>query len=208
MIEAIPYLISGVVFGFTAGISPGPLLALVIGETLKHNKAGGIKVAVAPLLTDLPIVVVSLFVLSRLSDYSAVLGIISFAGALFIAYLGYETITAKGRDLNAGAERPLSLSRGIATNALSPHPYLFWLTVGAPITIKAYSSGITAAVFFIAAFYIFLVGSKILIALIIDRSRIIFNNKAFEWTMRFLGAALFVFALIFVKEGLENISII
>ena len=46
----------GVVFGLAAGLMPGPLLALVIQQTLRHGPGEGIKVAAAPLLTDLPIV--------------------------------------------------------------------------------------------------------------------------------------------------------
>ncbi len=48
----LDYLITGITFGFVAGISPGPLLALVISETIKHNHKEGIKIALSPLLTD------------------------------------------------------------------------------------------------------------------------------------------------------------
>ena len=60
------FLFSGVVFGLSAGLSPGPLLTLVISETLKHNAKEGIKVSIAPILTDLPIVMITILVLSRL----------------------------------------------------------------------------------------------------------------------------------------------
>jgi threonine/homoserine/homoserine lactone efflux protein len=36
---------------------------------------------------------------------------------------------------------PKSLTKGILANALSPHPYLFWLSVGAPTMSKAISVG-------------------------------------------------------------------
>ena len=101
MVESIPFLISGVLFGLVAGIFPGPLLTLVISETVKHNRKEGMIVACAPILTDLPIVLLSIFVLSKLSSFNHILGVISFLGALFIAYLGYESITLKGIELKS-----------------------------------------------------------------------------------------------------------
>ena len=53
-------LLTGVIFGLSAGFAPGPLLTLVITQTLKHNIKEGVKVALAPLLTDLPIILAAL----------------------------------------------------------------------------------------------------------------------------------------------------
>ena len=55
---------AGLVYGLSAGFSPGPLMALVISQTLKHGIREGAKVAMAPLITDLPIILVSLLVLT------------------------------------------------------------------------------------------------------------------------------------------------
>jgi len=93
MMESMPFLISGILFGLVAGISPGPLLTLVISETLKHNKREGIIVASAPILTDVPIVLLSVFILAKLSNFNFVLGIISILGALFIGYLAWESLS-------------------------------------------------------------------------------------------------------------------
>ena len=81
MIQSAAFLFSGIIFGLVGGLSSGPLLTLVISETLKHNRKEGIKVAVAPLITDLPIVLVTVFILSRLSKFNSILGTISFLGA-------------------------------------------------------------------------------------------------------------------------------
>ena len=50
---------AGLVYGLSAGFSPGPLMALVISQTLKHGIREGAKVAVAPLITDLPIILLA-----------------------------------------------------------------------------------------------------------------------------------------------------
>ena len=48
-------LTAGILLGLSAGFAPGPLLTLVIAQTLKHNVREGIKVALAPLISDFPI---------------------------------------------------------------------------------------------------------------------------------------------------------
>jgi threonine/homoserine/homoserine lactone efflux protein len=197
MIESLPFLISGIVLGFVAGISPGPLLTLVISETLKHNKKEGILVASAPLITDIPIVLLSIFILVKLSHFHYVLGVISFCGAL-----------VKGLDINLQSIKARSLRKAIITNFLSPHPYLFWIAVGAPTVLKGYKINILSALLFITGFYLLLVGSKITAALIVDKSKAFFKSKAYLAIIRTLGFILLLFCLIFIKDGLTYFGFI
>ena len=84
----IHYLTIGAVLGLSAGFAPGPLLTLVISETLQHGIKSGLKVAIAPIITDLPIIIVTLFLISKLSNFHEILGIISLIGGCFILYMG------------------------------------------------------------------------------------------------------------------------
>ena len=49
-------LLAGLAIGFGAGIAPGPLSALVVTTSLERGFGPGARVAIAPLLTDTPIV--------------------------------------------------------------------------------------------------------------------------------------------------------
>jgi threonine/homoserine/homoserine lactone efflux protein len=207
MTQTITYLTMGAVFGLTAGISPGPLLTLVISETLRHNKTEGVKIAVAPLITDIPIVLLTIFILSKMASSDIILGLISILGGIFIAYLGYDSIRSKGIEIDVQNLKPKSIRKGIIVNILSPHPYIFWLMVGAPITVKAYQASPVAAFVFIIAFYVMLIGSKISIALIVDKSRAILKNKVFIWTLRILGLVLMIFAILLIKEGIRYLGL-
>jgi threonine/homoserine/homoserine lactone efflux protein len=208
MTGAFPFLISGILFGLVAGISPGPLLTLVITQTLKHNRAEGIKTAIVPFITDIPIVLVSIFILIKLTDFKTILGSLSICGALFICYLAFESLKARGVTLDMDKAKARSLQKGIITNFLSPHPYLFWITVGSPIVIKAYNINPLAAVLYIAGFYICLVGSKIIVAIVVDKSKTFLNSRAYVYVIRFLGLALIVFAVIFVRDGLRLFGVL
>ena len=196
------YLISGTVFGLFAGIAPGPLLTLVVAETLRRSVRDGIKVALAPALTDLPIILVSVLILAKLTVYDAVIGAISLAGGTYLSYLGYECLKATGLDLDEKENQPSSLQKGVITNFLNPHPYLFWISVGAPTIIKGARVGILGPALFLAGFYVFIIGSKIGVALIVGRFSRFLRSKAYTLTMKALGLLLLVFAFLFFRDGL------
>lgn len=206
--ESITFLLSGIVFGLVAGLSPGPLLTLVISETLKHSKKEGVKIAIAPLLTDLPIVLLTIFVLAKLSSFNTILGTISILGALFLGYLAYESITIKGISLNLKKVKAKSLRKGVVANFLSPHPYMFWFAVGAPTVLKAYAVNISSIIVFLLGFYLCLIGSKIIVALIVEKSKSFLKSNVYVYTIRILGIILMVFAIIFIKDGLKLFGII
>ena len=204
----INFLAAGTVLGLSAGLAPGPLLTLIISETLKHNVKAGIKVAIAPILTDLPIIILTLFLLSKLTHFQIVLGVISFIGSCLVLYLGYECICTKEVTINLQEINPKSLKKGIIVNVLSPHPYLFWFSVGAPMVLKANNHSFWAASTFIVSFYALLIGSKVFIAILVGKSRSFLNGKAYLYTMRFLGLGLFVFAFFLFRDGLNLIGVL
>jgi threonine/homoserine/homoserine lactone efflux protein len=204
----IHFLTIGTLLGLSAGFAPGPLLTLVISETLQHDVKSGIKVALAPILTDAPIILLTLFILSRLSHFQALLGVISLAGSVFILFLAKESFQADQIDLALNPEKPKSLIKGILANALSPHPYLFWLSVGAPAMTRAMSQNNIAPLAFIGSFYVFLIGSKITLALVAGKSKSFLTGRAYKVIMRFLGAALCVLSIAFFREGLDLLGIL
>ena len=208
MIESLQYLVSGILFGFAAGISPGPLLALVITETLMHSRREGILVAITPVVTDVPIIVVTIYILSQLSSSDIFLGMLSLAGALFIAYLAYGSIMTREVHLGIYHVKPQSLRKGVLTNFLSPHPYLFWMMIGAPTILRALQVNLASAVAFIAGFYVLLVGSKVLIALLVDRSKNFLKSKTYIYIIRATGVILLCFAVLFFKDGLGMLGLL
>ncbi|MBU5615441.1 LysE family translocator [Geomonas azotofigens] len=199
----IDFLTAGLVLGCSAGFSPGPLLMLVISETLTHGTRSGVRVALSPIITDFPIIAATLLLLMNLSGYHGILGALSLAGGLFVLYTGYHSLTARPVHLDLPKEPPKSLRKGVLTNFLSPHPYLFWITVGAPLLTRSLKVGPAAFVAFIGSFYLSLVGAKIVLAVAVGRSRAFMGSRVYLWIMRLLGALLTFFALLLFREGLK-----
>lgn len=196
-------LTAGVLLGLSAGFVPGPLLALVVTQTLKHDTREGLKVAVAPLITDVPVILASVFLLTSLTHFRPVLGGISFAGSLYVLYLACEGLKTTPVRLDTSDLQPHSIRKGALINALNPHPYLFWVTVGTPFMLNARQASRYAPLAFLAGFYLFLVGSKMFLAVLVGRSRDFLLSRAYVWIMRSLGALLALFALLLLREALR-----
>jgi threonine/homoserine/homoserine lactone efflux protein len=206
-LKTLEFILTGTFLGLTAGISPGPVLALVINQTLKHDKREGIKVAISPLITDFPIILTTVLIFVKLSQFHTVLGIIAIAGGFFIAFLGYESVRTKGLNIRNGEVKSDSLKKGILTNFLNPHPYLFWTTIGTPYAFKAHEISVTTVILFFLSFYIMLIGSKVVVAIIVARSKRFINQKSYIIIMKLLGIALFFFSILFFYDGIKYLFI-
>lgn len=204
----IDLLVMGVVLGLYAGFAPGPLLTLTISETLRHDIASGMKVALAPLVTDVPIVLLSVFVLSSLPGFHTVLGIMSFVGGLFVLYLGYGSMRTKEVAFRLEKTKSRSFRKGVLVNALNPHPYLFWFSVGGPTILKAVDQHRLAPLVFVGSFYVLLVGSKICLAVLVGRFKSFLYGRLYLYTIRFLGVMLWALALVLFRDGLRLLGVL
>lgn len=208
MLDLIEHLALGAFLGLAAGTSPGPLLAVTISETLQYGKWEGIKVAISPLITDLPIVLSVLYVLSHLTSYDFIIGIIAFFGASYLIYSGIESLKIKKDSIELNVKKEDALKKGVIVNFGNPHPYVFWFSIGGPIIFKSMNIHVSATILFILGFYSFLVGSKVIITLIVEKSKSFINSKYYFSIIRALGIAQIIFGLTFIKMGLGSLNII
>jgi len=201
-------LASGVLLGLSAGLSPGPMLALVLAQTLRHGPREGCKVALTPLVTDPPIIFVTLVLAAKLAQLGPLLGIFSIAGGVFVLFLAYESFRSSPQETAAPTGPPGSWLKGIVTNLLNPHPWVFWLTVGAALLGKAIAQGWPVAAAFLFGFYLLLVGSKVAVALLAGRSRHLLAGRTYRLAMRVLALLLAAFALLLFRAGLRHLGAI
>ncbi len=200
------YLLAGLTLGLAAGISPGPLMALVVAASLRSGLGGGLRVAVAPLLTDLPIVTLSILVMSRLPE--AALRWVGVAGGLVVAWLGVELLrsvrTADLPQADAKASDPgAELLRGVVVNLTNPHPYLFWAAVGAPTVLDAWAKSAWQAIAFLAGFYALLVGTKVALAWGVSQAHGLLSTRAYRIALALSGCAMLVLAGNLLWQGVR-----
>lgn len=205
-------LLFGIIVGLAAGLSPGPLTTLVVSETLKNGKKEGIEVAISPLISESPIILFVLVMLSSVAGNNIIIGAISLLGACFLIYLGLSNLTTNAKESKDGHGKDNALLRGITTNLLNPNTYMFWFTIGGPrilenIQIRS-TDHISATILFVLGFYTMLIGSKTAVAIVVDKSKTRVRSKYHVYIIRALGIVLIVFALAFVRDALEFVGVL
>ncbi len=200
-------ILLGLTLGLGATLSPGPLLTLVVTTTLERGFGAGLRVAVAPLITDLPIIVLGLFVLGFLP--LRLVGALAIPGGAFAIYLGIETMIQAPRaelaPLGDSVASRRDIGKGVLVNLLSPNPWIFILTVLDPQLVSAWRRVGAAALAFPIAFYVVLVGGKIAIAALVGSLRSRLQRTWYRRTLAAAGVLLSVAGLVLIVEGLRSV---
>ena len=193
--------LAGIALGLSAGVSPGPLLALVIVQTLTYSVREGMKVAAAPLVTDLPIVLAALAVTASLTGQPRLLALLTLGGAVYLGHCALSSLRFNPQGTTTAQARPKSVRKGALANLLNPSPYLFWGGVGAPLLVQCWTAGRDTALAFLLGFYVCLIGSKVLVAVLTGRCGPVMGSPAYTLVMRGLGLMLLGYAGWFAMDA-------
>jgi threonine/homoserine/homoserine lactone efflux protein len=157
----IVYLIQGIGYGFAAAVQPGPFQTYIISQTLNSGWRRTLPAALAPLVSDGPIIVLVLLVLSQIPSW--VERVLYVAGGLFILILALNAFRGwRDFDLGAGENNQSggqSLIKAAMMNVLSPGPYIFWSLVTGPILLAGWREAPANGLGLLAGFYLAMIFS-------------------------------------------------
>ena len=198
---------AGAILGVVEGVKPGPLLTMVIRETLSGGLRAGVRTAAAPIFTDGPLVIVSLLAAGWISTQPTILIAISILGAGYLLKMGLEcfTIEPPPSDL-AGIDVSDSFKRGILTNLLNPNVYIFWFLIVGPLMASVADEEPLAPVAYALTFLVSIIMVKSLIALAFDRTRGNLSHSTYKAVLSLCGLAMIVFAAGFVFQAYDLYS--
>ncbi|MEZ4642209.1 MAG: LysE family transporter [Chloroflexota bacterium] len=154
------YLLQGLVLGGTAAIQPGPFQVYLLSQTLKNGWLRTLPAALAPLISDGPIIALVVFILTQTPAWFLIL--LRLVGGLFLLYLAWGAYKGMGKtavsDPPANTATQQSVLKAALMNALSPNPYIYWATITGPILIEAWRNSALSGLGFLLGFYGALVG--------------------------------------------------
>ena len=81
------------------------------------------------------------------------------------------------------------------------------MTVGAPIIFKSINQNIFSTALFVGSFMLFLVGSKVVLAMVVERSRSFLQGSVYIWVMRILGILLLFFSIVLFRDGFRLLGL-
>lgn len=154
------YLTQGLVLGFSAAAQPGPFQAYLLSQTIANGWRRTLLAAFAPLLSDGPIILLVLLVLTRTPDWF--LSGMQVLGGLFLLFLAWGAYHAYKNTVSlqspSATDTNQSILKAALMNGLSPNPYIFWGTIGGPLLIAGWRQSPTHGLSFMTGFYVMLVG--------------------------------------------------
>lgn len=205
-------LLVGLALGFSAGVSPGPLLALVISATLARGWRGGLQAAIAPLISDLPVIVLCITVVSVVP--ASFVAILSAVGAVVLLWFGVHGLrearhavpperTSMTAAAATSAPRDRTWLRAAVVNILSPSPWLFWATVGGPILVASWRQAPSSAAAFVLGFYLLLVGMKVVLAIALSATRHRLSQRAYRAILSASAVLMLVLAVLLAVNAVQ-----
>jgi threonine/homoserine/homoserine lactone efflux protein len=164
----LAYILQGLGYGFTAAVQPGPFQTYVLSQALNRGWRRALPMALAPLLSDAPIIVLVLLVLSQVPDWLQ--RFLYIASGLFILTLAWGAFKA-WRAFDAGAPLKANpsqqgLLKAALMNVVSPGPYLFWSLVTGPILLEGWREIPALGIGFLTGFYSAMVASLAVLILL------------------------------------------
>lgn len=155
------FLLRGLVLGLPAAAQPGPFQAYLLSQTMKNGWRRTLPAALAPLLSDGPIIILVVLILTQLPAWF--LRTVQIAGGAFILYLAWRAWnTFRQGDFAAPDEGDdaarQSLIEAAVMNLLNPNPYIFWGLAAGPILVQAWRDSASLGLSFLVGFYVALLG--------------------------------------------------
>jgi threonine/homoserine/homoserine lactone efflux protein len=153
--EMIAYLLLGATFGFAAVVQPGPLQAYLISQAASHGWRRTLPAAFSPLLSDGPVIALTVLVLSRVPSWFTQW--LRVAGGVFVLYLAFGAFKMwRTWDPKTAAQAPStgrSLLKATAVNLLNPNPWISWSLVLGPLLLKGWREAPAHGIALLAGFY-------------------------------------------------------
>jgi len=162
------FLFTAATIGFSAGVTPGPLQAILLSYAIQGGWKKALPAAFAPLVSDGPVILVVLLALNHVPD--SFLRILQIGGALFLLYLAWDSFRAF-RNYRAVEETEetkglQTLLKATVLNVLAPGPWLFWSLINGPNLLQAWAVSPWWGIAYLVSFYgVFILTNIVLIAL-------------------------------------------
>lgn len=190
------YLLQGIGYGVTAASQPGPFQTYLISQTLTRGWKRTLSATLAPLISDGPIILLCLLVLSQIPHWMQ--RGLYIAGGLFILYLAYGAYKSwKHFDPSipiAETGTQQSVFKAAVMNLLNPNPYIFWTLVTGPILLNGWRISPLHGIIFVIGFYATMIAGLAGIVLIFGFAQRV--GPRFNHVMLGISAiALFLFGL-------------
>jgi threonine/homoserine/homoserine lactone efflux protein len=197
-------LLQGITYGFAAAVQPGPLTIYLISETARAGWRRTVPAVFAPVLSDGPIAVLMVLLLSRAP--ARFLQLLSLPGGMYVIWLAlraWRSRTTAARN-GAPARRDRTIFKAAVVNLLNPNVYLGWALVLGPLLLSAWRDAPIRGVAIILTFYLTMIACLAALVALVHAAGSVgphFNRALIAVSALALGA----FGVYLLAEGVRSL---
>jgi threonine/homoserine/homoserine lactone efflux protein len=199
----ITYLIFGITYAFAAAIQPGPFQTFIISQTLKNGWKKTLPSAIAPILSDIPVIIIVLLLLTNLPEWFLI--VLQICGGFLLLFLAYQSFKSF-LNFNRLKEEGINNSentfwKAVLVNILNPNPYIGWSLIMGPLFLKGYHEASGNGIALIVSFYLTMVICQMGIIVLFGLARNL-GPKITHITLGIASAGLAAFGIFLLYHGL------
>lgn len=198
------FFLQGVALALPSTVVPSPLKVFLISEALTHGWRRTLPACFAPLVTDGPIIILALLVLTQTPNWF--LNTLRIFGGFFILYLAVRLIKLLSADKPA-LQAPdknvarQSLLKAVGVNVFNPNPYILWGVVAGPIVLQGWrEQSFWVGFSLIIGFYLTFVAGLMMLVIIFAKMGQL-NPGLNKFMTGLAAAALLVFGVFQIVKG-------
>jgi threonine/homoserine/homoserine lactone efflux protein len=198
-------LLLGFTIGLTGALVPGPMLFATIEVSLKRGWLAGPEVVLGHILVELVLSIIILFGAASFVG-SDTISAISFIGGLALMIFGLLTI----KDAKAAASSRASpdasglkltsnpITLGLITSVSNPYFWVWWLTAGSALVLKAHELGILISVAYILGHWTADLSWFTAVSGSFSRGKALLSQKTHRYILYACGIFLIIFGFYFM----------
>ncbi|MFW5947527.1 MAG: LysE family translocator [Gemmatimonadota bacterium] len=200
----IATILMAVTLGAFAGAAPGPYTTMVVGTSLQRGFREGVKLAFVPMVSDAIPLVLTVFILDAL-NWSA-LTLLGITGGTLIGMIGVRFLRDEGPPELEGREpfQAATFGHAAAGTFFSPSPWLFWLVLAGPLTLRAMERSTAEAAVFVGVLFAMNIGMAMFLAWLAAHSRRFLAPSVRHRFLQVAGVGLIVAGLVLVWQAMEG----
>jgi threonine/homoserine/homoserine lactone efflux protein len=161
----VRYILIGASYALSAGLQPGPLQAFFLAKVVENGWRRTLPAAFAPLVSDGPIALVALGILSYLPD--SFQEMLQIAGGITLLFFAWSSLrrwkSGQGSVEKKSSSTPRTFLQAALVNLLNPNPYLGWSLVMGPAVIIAWDDKPFYAVLLLGTFYLVMISTSLIL---------------------------------------------
>jgi threonine/homoserine/homoserine lactone efflux protein len=193
--------------GLAVAAMPGPIIILMIAETLRKGYLAGLSVVLGPITVDALVMIPLAMILQTALVLKPVQIGIGVAGSVFLVFIGYNTIRhaygepVKVPDAESSSNgQSIFLSsyrKSLVAHLLNPFGYVFWVTAGSSFIKQAISSvGLVGAVLFPVSFWLGALVIEVIALFFSARGKEVLSSAAYRTVLYACGIILVSFGIL------------